>query len=97
MESYIGKFVRYENAYITLIPLDAEKPREGGKVKVHAFEMDWRTFIPAYKTMFGVYGEDFISFGEFESKNILENEENLIKVCQDSNSDLVPLKTSFRF
>jgi len=46
MESYWGRFWRYENAKITLIPVDEAQPALGGKVKVNAFVMDFRTLTP---------------------------------------------------
>lgn len=99
MESYWGRFWRYENAYVTLIPVDATQPALGGKVKVNAFVMDFRTFTPQVKTFYGVYSDDFITFGEFskDSGNPLENEELLLKVCDESDSTTVPIKTTFRF
>lgn len=99
MESYLGRFWRYENAQITLIPVDESQPQLGGKVKVKAFIMDWRTFTPQIKTLYGVYSDDFITFGEFskESGNPLENEELLLKVCDEEDRTTVPERTTFRF
>ena len=50
-----------------LIPIDDEQPRLGGKVKASIFTFDVRTFTPSFATYFGAYGEDFISFAEFEN------------------------------
>ena len=98
MESYWGRFWRYENAQVTLIPLDESQPAQGGKVKVKAFIMDWRTFTPQIKTMYGIYSDDFITFGEFsKGSNPLENEELLLKVVDESDNVTVPEKTTFRF
>ena len=86
MESYWGRFWRYENAYITLIPIDAAQPGLGGKVKVNAFIIDWRTLTPSIKTFYGVYSDDFITFGEFSKNagNPLDNEELLLKVVDEN-------------
>ncbi len=99
MESRWGRFWRYENAQITLIPVDEAQPQLGGKVKVKAFVMDWRTFTPQIKTLYGVYSDDFITFGEFAKSagNPLDNEEVLLKVCDDSDKETVPERTTFRF
>lgn len=99
MESYWGRFWRYENAQITLIPVDETQPQLGGKVKVKAFVMDWRTFTPQLKTLYGVYSDDFITFGEFSKEvgNPLDNEELLLKVCDEQDQTTVPERTTFRF
>lgn len=99
METQWGRFWRYENAYVTLIPIDVNQPALGGKVQVKAFVMDFRTFTPQFKTYYGVYSDDFITFGEFskESGNPLDNEEVLLKVVDPDDHTTVPLKTTFRF
>lgn len=99
METKWGRFWRYENAQVTLIPVDEAQPSLGGKVKVKAFVMDWRTFTPQLKTLYGVYSDDFITFGEFskEAGNPLDNEEVLLKVCDENDKVTVPDRTSFRF
>ena len=98
MESRWGRFWRYENAQITLIPLDEAQPQLGGKVKVRAFVMDWRTFTPQLKTLYGIYSDDFLTFGEFaKDSNPLDNEELLLKVCDENDHTTVPEKTTFRF
>jgi len=68
MESKWGRFWRYENASISLIPLDETNPQNGGKVQVKAFMMDFQTFTPQIKTFYGVYSDDFIAFGEFSKE-----------------------------
>ena len=99
METYAGRFVKYEHAYFTLIPVDEAQPRLGGKVKVTAFQMDWRTFTPSLKTYYGVYSEDFLTYGEFnkDAGNPLENEEVLLKICDENDTNTVVDKTTFRF
>lgn len=99
MESSWGRFWRYEQARITLIPVDETQPSLGGKVKVKAFIMDWATFTPQLKTLYGVYSDDFITFGEFskEAGNPLDNEELLLKICDETDYSTVPDRTTFRF
>jgi hypothetical protein len=99
MESYARRFWRYENAYITLHPVDETQPRLGGKVKVTAFIMDWRTFTPQYKTLYGVYSDDFITFGEFskEAGDPFHNEEVLLKVVDQEDKKTVSDRVTFRF
>ena len=99
MESKWGRFWRYENAQVTLIPVDEAQPQLGGKVKVKAFIMDWCTFTPQIKTLYGVYSDDFITFGEFSKSagNPLDNEEVLLKVCDDADKETVADRTTFRF
>ena len=92
MESKLGRFWRYENAFMTLYPIDEEQPRLGGKVKVNAFVFDIRTFTPQLKTFYGVYSDDFITFGEFkkDAGNPLENEALLLKVVDEEDRTTVP-------
>ena len=99
MESRMNRFWKYENAYITLLPVDQAEPRLGGKVKVQTLIFDWRTFTPSYKTLYGVYSDDFITFGEYHKDlgNPLENEEALLKICEDNSGDATPIKNTFRF
>lgn len=61
--------------------------------------MDFRTFTPQFKTLYGVYSDDFITFGEFtkEAGNPLDNEEVLLKVCDEQDQTTVPERTTFRF
>lgn len=99
METKLGRFWRYENAYVSLIPLDETQPRLGGKVKVNAFIMDFCTFTPQWKTFYGIYSDDFITFGEFAKSagNPLENEELLLKVVDEQDNTTVPDRFTFRF
>ena len=95
----MGRLWRYENAYVQLIPLDETQPRLGGKVKVNAFVFDVRTFTPQLKTLYGVYSDDFITFGEFskEAGNPLDNEEVLLKVVDSNDNTTVADRVTFRF
>ena len=97
MESYAGRWLRYENAFVTLFPVDESQPRLGGKVQVKAFIMDWATFTPQIKTLYGIYSEDFITFGEYAHGNPLDNEEQLLKICDSQDTEAVSDKTTYRF
>lgn len=99
MESSVGRFWRYENAYVTLFPVDDNQPRLGGKVRVKVFSMDWRTFTPSYKTLYGIYSDDFITFGEFskEAGDPFHDESLLLKVVDENDKVTVADRVTFRF
>ena len=88
METYAHRFWRYENARLKLIPVDENNPRLGGKVKVQALILDWRTFTPQYKTLYGIYTDDFITYGEFakSAEDPLNNEETLLKITDSDDT-----------
>ena len=50
MESYLKRFWKYENATISLQPVDEAQPRLGGTVKVTGFVLDFKTMTPSMKT-----------------------------------------------
>ena len=93
------RFHKLESARFTLHPLDEEDPRQGGKVTVKSLIFDVRTFTLQMKTLYGIYGDDFIQFGEFQKNtNPLEDEELLLKITEDvENSDDVLQRSTFRF
>lgn len=101
MESIVGRFWRYESASITLMPVDEAEPRLGGKVQVKSIGMDFRTFTPFVQTQYGVYSDDFISFGTFDKSvgNPLEDEEILLKIVEEPTGEdsIVLDKTTFNF
>lgn len=104
METFAGRFWRYENAYISLVPVDDAQPALGGRVRAKLLTVDWRTFTLNYRTLYGIYTDDMITFGEFDSKitqgdNPFHNEELLLKVVEDSPeaANIVPDKHTFRF
>lgn len=82
MESMFGRFWRYENATINLIPADPNQPRLGGKVHVKSFVFDFQTLTPSWSNQFGVYSDDFVTFATFskDAGNPIDNEELLLKV-----------------
>lgn len=59
---------------------------------------DFRTFTPAMNTQYGVYNDEFVTFGTFTSEagNPLEDEETLLRIMEDSDSQVAD-KTTFRF
>ena len=66
---------------------------------MQTLNLDWRTFTPSYKTLYGVYSDDFITFGEYQKDlgNPLENEEALLKICDENDTLSTPVKNIFRF
>ena len=97
-ESLVGKFWKWENSTMTLIPLDEAEPRLGGKVQVKSWGMDFRTFTPSMQTQYGIYNDEFVTYGTFttEAGNPLDDEEVLLNVMDDASS-VVADKTTFRF
>ena len=49
-ESMLQRFWRYENASITLHPVNEDEPRLGGKVEAKSIIIDFRTLTFAFKT-----------------------------------------------
>jgi hypothetical protein len=104
METYLGRFWRYENAYVSLVPVDDSQPRLGGRVRAKVLTVDWRTFTLSYRTLYGIYTDDMLTFGEFDSKltsgdNPFHNEELLLKIVDESPeaAAIVPDRHTFRF
>lgn len=104
MESCAGRFWRYENAYISLVPVDDSQPGLGGRVRAKLLTVDWRTFTINYRTLYGIYTDDMITFGEFDSKktqgeNPFHNENLLLKIVDETpeGASIVPDKHTFRF
>jgi hypothetical protein len=66
---------------------------------VRSLIIDWRTFTPQLKTLYGVYGDDFIAFGEYAKTagNPLENDELLLKIVDENDKTTVFDRTVFRF
>ena len=101
MESLLGKFWRYENATINLLPVDENEPRLGGKVQVKSFVLDLRTLTLGFQTQYGIYTDDLVTFGTFDKSegNPLDNEELLLKIAEDVSGEdsLISDKTTFKF
>ena len=99
MSTIAKKFWKIESSRFTLHPLDAEEPRQGGKVTVKSLVFDIRTFTIAMKTLYGIYGDDFIQYGTFKNDiNPLEDEATLLQLTDSiENSDSVAEKITFKF
>ena len=102
MESMVGRYWRYENSRINLTPVDENEPRLGGKVQVRNIVVDFRTLTLGVNTQYGVYSDDFVTFGTFakEAGNVLDDEETLLKIIEDPSSpeaSQILDKTTFRF
>ena len=100
-ESTFGRFWRFENSNITLIPVDSNQPRQGGKVHVKGFVFDFRTFTPEFTNQYGIYTDDFITWGTFakEAGNPLDKEELLLQLVDSQNEHHASItdQTTFRF
>jgi hypothetical protein len=98
MESTFGRFWKYENSTINLIPVDENEPRLGGKVQVRSFVIDFRTLTAGFQTQYGIYSDSFITYGTFDKgTNPLDNEEVLLQIVENEGSDLVTDKTTYKF
>ena len=99
MESMLGRFWKYERSTINLIPVDESQPRLGGKVQVKNFVFDLQTLTFAMQNQYGVYSEDFVTYGTFdkEAGNPLDDEELLLKIVSDDYEEVVADKTMFKF
>lgn len=96
MESLMKRFWKCENTQITLQPINPESPREGGRVVARVMGLDVRTFMPYTKTYHGVYGEDFITFGEIQGAEHADEEDNLIALLDSNNENTID-KHTFKF
>lgn len=61
--------------------------------------MDWYTCTPQFKTLYGIYGDDFITYGEYSKDlgDVLSDEEALIKIADETDTTSVLDKTTFSF
>ena len=99
-ESMLKRFWRYENASITLHPINEEEPRLGGKVEAKSIIIDFRTFTFALQTQYGVYSDEFLTYGTFNKEvgNPMDDEEVLLKVMDaDITGSTILDKTMFKF
>ena len=95
-ESMLKRFWRYENASITLHPINEEEPRLGGKVEAKSIIIDFRTFTFALQTQYGVYSDEFLTYGTFNKEvgNPMDDEEVLLKVMDADNE--VPFQLEYK-
>ena len=61
----------------------------GGRVTAKELTFDIRTFTLSNKHYHGVYGEDFLTFGEFHSELDPENEADLLKIFEEGNEEVL--------
>ena len=97
MESRFGRFWKYSDTRINLIPLNEAEPRLGGRVQATETSFDIRTLTMANRQLHGVYGEDFLVFGEFSKEVDPENEATLLKLFEETPSEDVLDRHSFKF
>ena len=60
------------------MPLDDEQPRLGGRVTATEYKFDVRTFSVGKTTYHGVYGEDFLTYAEFDQDVDVTKDETAI-------------------
>ena len=95
MESALGRFWRYTDTRIQLEPIDDSEPRLGGRVRATEYKFDVRTFTLGSTQYHGVYGEDFLTFAEFDKEVDTNKDENLIQAVEGGEGVLD--RHSFRF
>ena len=95
MESTLGRFWRYSDTRIRLDPVDESQPRLGGRVTATEYKFDVRTFTIGKTDYHGVYGEDFLTFAEFDKEVDTSKDENLIQAVEGGEGVLD--RHSFRF
>lgn len=98
MESAAKRFWKYESTTITFYPLNADEPRLGGKVKASVAGFNVQTFMPYTKTYYGVFGEDFVTYGQFRSQDssTIDSDSTMLKLLEESDADVVD-KHEFKF
>ena len=84
-----GRFWKYSDTRINLQPINEEEPRLGGRVQATQTSFDVRTFTLQNKTYHGVYGEDFLTFGQFAEEADPENEATLLKIFEEGSEEVV--------
>jgi len=58
--------------------VDVNDPKLGGRVKATEYKFDVRTFTIGKTDLHGVYGEDFLTFAEFDGEADTDRDETLI-------------------
>ena len=95
MESVLGRFWKYTDTRITLHPVDESQPRLGGRVEATEFKFDLRTFSMGKTEYHGVYGEDFLTYAEFDQEMDPRSDDTLIKAVEGGEGVLD--RHSFKF
>ena len=90
MTSWAGRLWKIENTKFTLHPLDENDPAGGGKMEGSCFTFNARTFTFHTKTLYGIYGEDFVQYGTFVTEgDPLNDEEYLLEVTKEDSPHIV--------
>ena len=89
MESLLGRYWMYSDTRINLIPLDDNEPRLGGRVQATQTSFDVQTFTLSNKHYHGVYGEDFLAYGEFSDDVDPGSDATLLKLFEDGAEEVV--------
>ena len=97
MESMLGRFWLFADTRINLIPLDESEPRLGGRVLATQTTVDFSTLTLQNKHYHGVYGEDFLTYGEFAEDQNPEDEATLLKIFDDADQSAVVDRHTFKF
>ena len=99
MMSTVKRFWKLESSSMTLIPLDPNEPRQGGKVEVGSLVFDVRTMTIRRVTRYGIYSDDFVTYGTFTTDtNPLEDDETLLKITENiKGSEDIEDKITFKF
>lgn len=62
-----------------------------------SFVLDFRTLTAGFQTQYGIYSDNFVTYGTFDKGvNPLDNEELLLQIVEDE-SQAVADKTTFKF
>ena len=89
MESHLGRYWMYADTRINLIPLDDNEPRLGGRVQATQTSFDVQTFTLSNKHYHGVYGEDFLAYGEFSEDVDPAQDATLLKLFEEGADEVV--------
>ena len=85
MESMFGRFWLYADTRINLIPVNENEPRLGGRVQATQTSIDFSTLTLQNRHFHGVYGEDFLTYGEFAEDQNPDDEATLLKIFDDAD------------
>ena len=73
-DSIFRKLWEHEFTKLNFLPLDKENIGAGGRIEGMRTKWNFRTMTPSRRFVYGLYGEDFITFGVYEIEDPLENE-----------------------
>jgi len=96
MESTMRRFWKYTDTKIQLEPVDEEQPRLGGRVTVSERALNVQTMVPTIRTLHGVYGEDFLTYAQFDKEVDTQDEEALLRLFDETAEEVLDVH-SFKF